>query len=154
MVFFGDYIGNGVSGGADVKIFGDLKPGSSPGTAEFGGDVALTSSTSLIIELAGTAAGIDHDELVVTGQLTADGTLDVQLLDEYKPLLGDTFDVLDFGSVTGDFVDVTLPTLSEGLAFDTSSLLTTGSISVVPEPTSAMLASFLGVIGLSRYRTR
>ena len=44
-VFFGSY--NGRSTGAEtLQPFGDLRPGNSPGTVEFGGNLELGSSTT------------------------------------------------------------------------------------------------------------
>ena len=89
----------------------------------------------------------------IAGLLTADGTLDISLLNNFAPQLGDTFDLLGFGSLNGSFSVINTPTLSGGLAFDTSSLLTTGSISVVPEPTTAAFLSLFTLTFIHR-RTR
>jgi hypothetical protein len=45
--------------------------------------------------------------------------------------LGNVFDLLDFASASGSFNTLNLPSLSAGLAWNTSNLLTTGQISVV-----------------------
>jgi len=57
-----------------------------------------------------------------------------------------TFDVLDFGSVTGSFSSITINGPSR---FDLSQLLVTGQItSIVPEPMTAMLG-LMGLAGLA-----
>jgi len=74
------------------------------------------------------------------------GNLEVSLLDGFQPENGDSFNIFDFGSLTGEFDNVLLPALSASLAWDDSALLNNGSLSVVPEPGSVVLC-LLGLIG-------
>ena len=71
------------------------------------------------------------DLLDVTGMLTAAGELEVTL-DGTAPApgVGDTFDILDFGSASGAFSLFTLPGLDPGLKWDTNELLVDGTLSV------------------------
>ena len=55
--------------------------------------------------------------------------MSVSLFDSFMPEDGDSFDLLDFGSVGGSFV-FNLPALSGGLQWDTSSVLVDGILSV------------------------
>lgn len=70
-----------------------------------------------------------------------------------------TFDLIDAGSIHGGFSSVTLPTLFEGFAWDTSQLYTTGSISITAIPETAAfaligsLASLLFSASRRRYST-
>ena len=87
---------------------------------------------TLNIEIGGTTAGTDYDQLVVTGQATLDGTLNVRLVNGFMPNLDDRFQVLVFGSRKGDFaVEIGLD-LGAGLRLDPQydagglSLVTTG----------------------------
>ena len=82
------------------------------------------------IELAGTGAG-QFDRVIVEGALIAGGTLSVNFNNGFAPALGDAFDILDFTSIVGSF-SLDLPALSPGLVWDTSNLLTSGLLSVVP----------------------
>ncbi len=135
VVFFGVASGGGVFPGAGtVQFNGTFSPGNSPGEVTIAGDAELGSSAELVMELGGVTVGVEYDHLEVAGKLIADGTLDIRLLNGFTPSLGDTFDLLGFTSITGSFNTINLPTLASGLAFDTSSLLTTGSIAIVPEP--------------------
>jgi hypothetical protein len=127
--------GNGSIAG-DVDNGGTISPGNSPGVLVIEGDLRQGEGGSILIELSGTAAGSQYDILQVDGRLSADGTLEVSLLDGFQPSLSDTFDILDFGSLSGGFDRVILPDLVGTLGWDDSSLLVDGSISVVPEPTT------------------
>jgi hypothetical protein len=107
---------------------GTIAPGASPGVTHVQGNLTLNSGT-LAIELAGPGAG-EFDEVHVDGNLSAGGMLSVTLLDNFAPAAGNTFDILDFSTASGAFA-LDLPALASGLSWDTSSLLTTGALSVV-----------------------
>jgi hypothetical protein len=111
-----------------VNNGGTIAPGSSPGATHVLGDLTLNAGT-LAIELAGTSGG-EFDEIQVDDHLTAGGTLSVTLLGSFAPAAGNTFDILDFTTASGAFA-LDLPALASGLSWDTSSLLTTGALSVV-----------------------
>ena len=121
-----------------------------------GGLLDLTAGSQTIASLAMDSAGslkfsiseLASDELVLDGSGALNGTLDVVLHDGFVPEAGDTFELLD-GSLSGAFSEVNLPALSNGLRWDTSNLDTNGSISVVPEPSTAVLAC-MGAIALVR----
>ena len=82
------------------------------------------------IELAGTAPGTQFDQLHVTGQLSLGGTLQVSLLNAFAPAAGNAFNILDWGTLSGTFAALQLPTLTGSLSWNTSQLYTTGVLSV------------------------
>ena len=65
------------------------------------------------------------------------------LTNGFVPSEGDHFDLLDFGSTSGQF-SVALPALASGLSWDASDLYATGGLSVVavavPEPSALWLS--------------
>ena len=89
---------------------GTVAPGNSPGILTIDGDYTQGANATLAIEIGGLVPDDDHDKLVVTGRASLAGTLDVTLLDGFGPNDGDSFDVLDFASVSGDFSTLNLPT--------------------------------------------
>ena len=92
------------------------------------GDFTLDAGATLEIDLASTDT---YDRLAITGALTGNGTLDVNLSGGFAPLLGDTFDIFDFGSALGTLA-FDLPDLSgAGLDWDTTGLLVDGILEVV-----------------------
>ncbi len=92
-----------------------------------------TMDGSAVLELDAVGPGV-ADVLTVGGNLHAAGTLVVTLVDEAPvPQLGDQIDILDFTTATGSFDSVDLPTLADGLAWNTSALLTTGIVEVMLE---------------------
>ncbi|MFW6033415.1 MAG: PEP-CTERM sorting domain-containing protein [Phycisphaeraceae bacterium] len=153
-VLMGDVSGSGAfAGDGAIEFLGNFSPGSSPGISEIGNDVTYHSISSILLELGGTTPGDEHDKIIYTGDVTLDDpALDVVLYDGFAPDMGDVFDVFDFGgSLTGEFGAVNLPTLAQGLNWDTSELYTAGTLSVVPEPTSLVL---LGLGGMMLIRCR
>jgi hypothetical protein len=58
--------------------------------------------------------------------------LKVVLANSFVPALGAQFKILSGGSLSGTFSTVTMPQLPSGLAWDTSTLYTSGTITVVP----------------------
>ena len=79
----------------------------------------------------------------VSGALTLlGGTLDVSFLD-FAAGAGDSFDILDFASLSGTFSALHLPALGGGLYWDSSNLYATGALSVqaVPRPATVRCCS-------------
>src|SRR5262249_8982142 len=55
----------------------------------------------------------------------------VLLIPGFTPAAGQSFDIMDWGSLSGTFSSLILPTLTVGLAWDSSQLYTTGALKVV-----------------------
>jgi autotransporter-associated beta strand protein len=153
-VFLGSFSGSGgFTGGGDVFIMGDLRPGNSPAEVTYDGNVYLSPSTHLVMELGGERSG-GKEKMDVTGSLGLGGGLSVVLYDGFVPSLGDHFDLFDASSVTGRFDSTTLPELPEGLAWDTTNLYSSGTIGVTPEPATISLLALAGAAMLGRRKRR
>jgi hypothetical protein len=99
---------------AVVTNSGTVAPGDAPGTITVDGSYVQTSTGSLNIELDG-ANSSQYDQLVVTGNASLNGTLDVTLGNGFTLAAGETFQILTDGSTTGNFSTLLLPTLANGL---------------------------------------
>jgi T5SS/PEP-CTERM-associated repeat protein len=129
--FFGDVSGSGNYTGLGTAVFlAAVSPGNSPASVSFGGNANLASTSTLNIELGGTTPGTQYDQLLVTGQLWLGGALQVSLINSFAPAAGDSFNILDWGSLTGTFDTLVLPEIASSLSWDTSQLYNTGVISV------------------------
>ena len=107
--FLGPLFGNGTSGGGTVFLEGNISPGFSPGTMQFGGDIALGDFSQLNIEIGQDA----HDALDVTGSASVSGDL---VLSALSALDGDTvIEILSADAVIGTFSD--LPDIGDELGF-------------------------------------
>lgn len=114
--------------------------------------LSLTSQSRIEFQLAGLSNGLAGK--VLADNIVFDGIFSVELADGYVPELGDTFDLFNFTSVSGQFDSFSLAPLPAGLSWDIGSLATTGEIRVVPEPGTAVLLLFGIVFFLERVRRR
>jgi hypothetical protein len=121
----------GFFGPGTANFNGGYTPGDSPALVAFEGSASFGASNTLFMEIDGLTPGTEFDVLDIAGTMTAGGTLDVLLINAFTPSIGDSFDILDFGSITGNFSAVNLPTLGGGLDWDSSNLLIDGTLSVI-----------------------
>jgi len=79
----------------------------------------------------------------------------VTLMNGFAPSEGEDFELFS-GNLTGNFTQINLPSLANGLSWDTSNLYTSGEISVVPEPStfSLLAAAALGLLAYAWRRRR
>ena len=87
---------------------GTMAPGVSPGVLTVGTVVYTNGSTNLF-ELAGTNAGVDHDQLIVTNTALLDGSLFLTHTNGFFATLGDLFEIIVANQVTGTFDSVIFP---------------------------------------------
>ena len=152
-----------------ASIGGRLSPGNgtgltaatagigSIGTENFGSSLTLSSATtsSLALEIASPSS---FDRIVVTGAFTLNGTVNLLTTGGYTAQVGDSYDFVDWGSITpGTFTFNTAgASVVPGASFDTSQFAVNGTITVVPEPSTwAMIASGAGLLATAmRFRRR
>ena len=137
----------------NITVRGTLAPGSSPGVLSVTGSVTYANGSTLEIEIGGEERGIDYDVVDASGAMTvaSGATLSVSLIDDFAPVMGDEFDIMDFSTIAGEFTTYSLPALGDGLVWDTSGLYTDGTIGVTPEPaTFAMVVGGLAIAFLRR----
>jgi alpha-galactosidase len=119
-------------------VLATVSPGESPGILTVG-KMVFSNASALNIEIGGVDYETAYDVLNSTDtiSLLSGSTLNVSLINSFKPALGETFDVLNFKSISGVFSSVNLPDISaQTLGWNLNNLYTDGSISVmaVPEP--------------------
>jgi hypothetical protein len=106
--FLGLVNGAGNFTGTGTTYFeGGYSPGNSPASVTFEGNMVLTSTSSLKIELGGTVPGLGYDTVSVGHTLTLGGTLDVELYNGFRPNHNDAFQVLSWGTRSGAFDSIT-----------------------------------------------
>ena len=103
--FYGGTLeGVGSINGDVANIGGTVSPGSSPGTLHIAGNYTQGLAGTLNIELGGYISGTQYDLLDVTGLVTLSGTLNVSLINSFKPVTGADFRIINFSTRSGDFV--------------------------------------------------
>ena len=137
--------GTGSLSGGTVNAGGTLAPGDSLGVLHLSGNLVLASSAAALDYELGDNG---YDQLALSGSAALNGTLNVNLVSGFTPSAGESFDLIR-GRLTGSFSQIILPPLPNGLSWDTSSLYTTGTISVVPEPSTLALlgVAAIGLLG-------
>ena len=136
---------------------GTLSPGDSPGMLTIQGNYTQLSGGTFFAELAGLIPVAEYDQLAVSGLATLDGTLDVTLSNGFLVQLGDSFVLMTFGSESGKFSMLGLPTLTTGEMWQLSYNATDLTLSVVPSPEPAsflLLGSGLLSLAYGIRRTR
>ena len=91
---------------ANVVNDGVLSPGDSPGTLTINGAYTQDSTGILNLEIGGTTAGTQYDQLHVSGLATLAGTGNVSLVNGFGSTTGQTFQVISFGSLNGTFTTI------------------------------------------------
>jgi outer membrane autotransporter protein len=86
-----------------------LAPGFSPGSLTVSGNLNMTASSVLNVELGGTAQGSGYDYLNVLGTANLAGTLNVTGYNGYVASGGTSYRFMNFASTTGGFAAVNLP---------------------------------------------
>ena len=124
----------GIGGSVIAATGGTLAPGSSSstGTLSIIGSAIINSGAVISLQLSGTAPGTQFDQLHVQGQLNLSGSLQVSLVNGFTPVAGNSFDILDWGTLIGQFSTLQLPSLTAPLDWDVSHLYTTGVITAIP----------------------
>ncbi|MCH8043827.1 MAG: PEP-CTERM sorting domain-containing protein [Planctomycetes bacterium] len=107
----------GVGSFDNVEFDGTFSPGLSPAALSMG-SVVYGENSTLQIELAGLQAGSQYDQLNHSGTVTLGGTLEVSLLNDFQPSAGDTFEIMNFASSTGQFSSFSGLDLGGGLRLD------------------------------------
>ena len=131
----------------NIEYAGSYQVGNSPDAVSVQ-NVLFDRTSTLIMEFASDVPGSGYDQLDISGTATFNGTLDVDLLNGFSPSAGDIYHLFN-GQTTGSFSQVVLPSLGNGLSWNTSDLDTNGTISVTPEPSTLALlaAGTAGLIG-------
>ena len=104
--------GNGTLLASTFTNNGTVAPGNSPGGLTIAGNYVQGAGGTLEIELGGTSPITDFDQLKVTGSAALDGTLIVATASGSAIVQGTTYDVMTYGSRTGNFSSFTIPAQS------------------------------------------
>ena len=156
----GELGGTGTIASNVINSAGTVSAGNSPGELTISGNYDQGALANMIVEIAGNANG-DFDILSVAGIASLDGGLEVVLLNDFIPQIGDEFDILLAGTLTGafDLNQIFFP-IKGGISFDISYLIPEGIVrltaiqsSAVPLPTAFWLFAS-GLIGLVCFARR
>ncbi|MCA9035909.1 MAG: hypothetical protein KDA91_12315, partial [Planctomycetaceae bacterium] len=87
--------------GTNLRIGGSH--GNLTGGLTLNGEFEQLPGGSLSLKIGGLTAGTQFDQFNVSGTMTLGGALNISLVNGFAPADGDAFEILTFGSRTGDF---------------------------------------------------
>ncbi len=134
--------GAGTIIGDVINDGGLVSPGFSPGALHITGNYLQGPAGVLELEIGGEMAGL-YDQLIVSGNLSLAGTINMTLIDGFVPAAGDRFDLFH---VTGDFdlnaAHFLWTNAPQGFDYrgDFNDGVYSLSITAVPEPSTYVLA--------------
>lgn len=148
--------GSGSAYAVTLASGGTFAPGAGAGSFTITDDLTLSSGSLLSLQLNGLTRGSGYDYVAVGDTFYFGGTLQLSLGNGVSLAAGNSFDFLDWDFKSGTFAALDLPALGAGLAWDSSQLYSTGSLSVtaIPEPSTVALLMGLGACSLVVLRRR
>ena len=105
----GSIFGNGGTLSGNVSSSGTLNIGDAikkAGKESITGGYTQASAGILDIDIGGLTAGTKYDQLNITGAASLNGTMNLDLISGFTPTIGETFDIMNFASLTGMFATV------------------------------------------------
>jgi autotransporter-associated beta strand protein len=155
--------GNGTFVGGLITDSGStVAPGASAGVLTVAGDLTIGGGSTLSLELDGTTAGTQYDQLVLSGGSLTLGSPALDILLGFTPAYNDTFtivsglsgfdpDVNGIFSGKADGSSFTVGATEFQIDYNPSDI----TLTVIPEPASMGLMGLLGIAGvLLRRRIR
>lgn len=149
--------------GGSVTVDGTLSPGFASSLSAAGAQTGvLTISNNLTLSATSTLdlgiSSTGYDSIAGITDLSLGGVIKVSFLDGYVPFGGNVYKIVDWsGTVTdnGFTFDFSGAQLAQDQYWDTSSFLTDGTITAVPEPSAVtlLLLSIGAVLVLRRVRS-
>jgi len=97
------------SGTANIDVFNEnvVSPGYSPGIQNIT-NYSQESSGTLIMEIEsnGNVAGLDYDQINASGNVSLDGILEIDLLNDFIPTLDSEYTIITGGNISGKFSEI------------------------------------------------
>jgi len=137
----GTLAGGGIiSGTVTVNSGGAFMPGNPLGVLILSNNLVLAANSTTYVQVRHSPP--TNNVVQISGQLTEGGTLNVADLGSGGFNVGDSFRLFNAGSYAGTFSSYSLPSLTGNLVWNTYTLNTSGTLSVVVlnQPTIAGLA--------------
>lgn len=146
--------------GANIEA-GSETPGSGTGILSLNVPLTQGAGAAITALISGTKAGKQYDQINSTSSITLGGTLNLKFGNGFTPTPSDSFDILNFSSVTGKFSTVNAPIgWTAHLKFTATALnvqFTRNGVSISINPKAAMvkangMTQFTGtVVGASKH---
>jgi hypothetical protein len=122
--------GNGIiSGAVTVNAGGALAPGNPLGALTISNNLTLAAGSTTFMQIQHSP--LTNDSVNIAGILNEGGTLNLTNSGGAAFMAGDSFKLFNAASCTGTFAGFVLPPLTGNLVWNTNTLKTSGTLSVV-----------------------
>jgi len=111
-----------------------IAPGLSPGILSINGNLTLDPNSTTLIEIAGTTAGTEYDQINVSGTANLNGNLQVNEINGYTASGGESYTVMTCASCSGDFTAENLPSPLYSRSISSNSIGLQVGATPTPEP--------------------
>ncbi len=144
----------------NVRMNGGIfATGNSVGTTDITGDLILSSSSTVAIELGGSTLG-NYDLINVSGNVDfSNAALEITFIDGYIGSVNDSFTPMTYASRTGSFSSVNIPSgetfdvTYNALKFDMNLTGLAIDINSISDPFSTMITTFNNELSLLESKT-
>jgi len=126
--------GNLVTTGKTVTLSGNVTPGGSGTVGGLNVTGGITLSGTATFDITGITTGL-YDTIVASGAVNF-SSINIVLTNSFTPSTTGTVQLFTAGSFTGSIISITGTAVSGGYYWDTSSLATTGAITLVAPASS------------------
>jgi hypothetical protein len=136
----GSVFGNGGNLNGNTSNSGTLNIGDAvkqAGAETVTGTYTQNAAGALAIDIGGTTAGTQFDQLTITGAASLNGTLNLDLINGFVPTMTETFDIINFASLTGTFATVNGTMINSNEHFGVVYGATSVTLDVLTGPTGA-----------------
>jgi hypothetical protein len=142
-----------IANGVSIASSGKMAIGSDDAVSTLGSVTVGSMALSGSLEFGATGA-LTYDKLISTGALAVTSGTIAFKTSGYTVAFNTSFDIVDFGSFTGDTptFDFSGASVQQYGAWDTSAFASKGVISYVPEPSTSLLLGAFGSLALLRRR--
>jgi hypothetical protein len=96
---------------------GDINPGNSPGILSVSGIILQDATGSLNFEIGGLLAGTEFDQLVISDSAHFEGNINLSLINNFLPAIGDSFEIISYNSCWNGFSSITGLNLGNRMQF-------------------------------------
>ena len=140
-----------------INSRGTVSPGTSPGALHVDASYTQGAQGTISLELGGTQAGLDYDQLLITGHASLGGILRISFLDGFVPNVGDQFDLIRADGGLSGVDSLAIQFSNQPSGFDYLLSQDAGIFSIVvtavPEPSALVLCIGMAAL-ISATRSR
>ncbi len=127
--------------GTSLKLYGELDLGGNALVTEGAGKLVVEDGT-FQMDSGSLTVGEGSSVLFSNTVFEFNGTVEFAAPQNFQPLEGDSFHVIEGNATEGMFGQLIFPTLEDGLGWDTSALYTSGDIGVILKAPEAWMAQY------------